>query len=84
MAEILMAVGLIFLGLGFAGQTFLIWTMLRDREKPAKPEQELDEQVKAAMEEDSRRSRAMDEGFDNVMRYSVNGSDGFDAMKPGQ
>lgn len=43
-------------------------------------EQRADEAVERAMEEDRealRRSRAMDEGFDNLMRYSVNGNDGF-------
>lgn len=33
----------------------------------------MDEQV----EEELRRGRAMDEGFDNLMRFAVNGQDGF-------
>lgn len=33
----------------------------------------MDEQV----EEELRRGRAMDEGFDNLMRFAVNGHDGF-------
>lgn len=33
----------------------------------------MDEQV----EEELRRGRAMDEGVDNLMRFSVNGQDGF-------
>ena len=36
-----------------------------------------EEAVDRAMEEESRRSRAMDEGFDNLMRYAVQGQDGF-------
>lgn len=38
------------------------------------PTQRLDEEVER---ESMRRSREMDEGFDNLMRYSVNGNDGF-------
>lgn len=38
------------------------------------PAQILDEEVE---KEAHRRSQAMDEGFDNLMRYSVNGNDGF-------
>ena len=38
------------------------------------PAQRLDEEVER---ESMRRSREMDEGFDNLMRYSVNGNDGF-------
>lgn len=44
------------------------------------PAQKLDAIVEQAMEEDReamRRSRAMDEGFDNLMRYEVRGMDGF-------
>ena len=43
-------------------------------------EQKADEIVERALEEEReamRRSREMDEGFDNLMRYSVNGNDGF-------
>ena len=40
------------------------------------PAQKLDEAVEEEREA-IRRSRAMDEGFDNLMRYSVNGNDGF-------
>ena len=40
-----------------------------------------EDRVQAAMEEDAReearRGRAMDEGFDNLMRYEVYGQDGF-------
>ena len=36
------------------------------------------EKLDAAVERESaRRSREMDEGFDNLMRYSVRGMDGF-------
>ena len=39
-----------------------------------------EERVQAAMdeqvEEELRRGRAMDEGFDNLMRFAVNGHDG--------
>lgn len=38
--------------------------------------QKLDEAVEEEREA-IRRSREMDEGFDNLMRYSVNGNDGF-------
>lgn len=43
------------------------------------PEQKLDDLVELSMEEKNfrRRSREMDEGFDNLMRYEVRGMDGF-------
>ena len=37
----------------------------------------LDEKVQESMDEEERRSRFMDEGFDNLMRFSVRGNDGF-------
>ena len=40
-----------------------------------------EKRVQAAMdvqaEEEARRGRAMDEGFDNLMRFAVNGQNGF-------
>ena len=39
-----------------------------------------EERAQAAMDEQAeelRRGRAMDEGFDNLMRFAVNGQDGF-------
>ena len=33
--------------------------------------------MEAQVEEELRRGRAMDEGVDNLMRFSVNGQDGF-------
>ena len=51
---------------------FLCVTELRRRR-----ERKAEAAVDRAMEEESRRSRAMDEGFDNLMRYAVNGQDGF-------
>lgn len=45
--------------------------------------QKLDEAVEdAALEyEAKRRSREMDEGFDNLMRYEVRGADGFGGVR---
>jgi hypothetical protein len=42
-------------------------------------EQKLDAAVERSLEEAEaqRRSREMDEGFDNLMRFSVRGNDGF-------
>lgn len=40
-----------------------------EEEKPAEPEDR----------EEARRSKEIDEGFDALMRFSVNGNDGFDA-----
>lgn len=40
--------------------------------------EKLDEAVE---EETARRSREMDEGFDNLMRYSVRGMDGFGGVE---
>lgn len=38
----------------------------------------LEQDQEEATDEEAKRSRAMDEGFDNLMRYSVRGSDGLD------
>lgn len=43
------------------------------------PERRGEEAVETAVDEEAKRSRAMDEGFDNLMRYSVRGQDGLDA-----
>ena len=37
----------------------------------------LDERVDEAMKKEAEKSSAMDEGFENIMRYAVNGHDGF-------
>ena len=86
MFDIFMAIGIVILMFGFSEQVLLLWLILKDRTEKhiSDGEQELDEKVQQAMEEEERRSRAMDEGFDNMMRYSVNGSDGFDAIKSNQ
>ena len=41
-------------------------------------EERLDDEVER---ESARRSREMDEGFDNLMRYSVRGMDGFGGIE---
>lgn len=40
-------------------------------------EEESDAGMKRAMEEEERKSRAMAEGFEAIMQYSVRGTDGF-------
>ena len=40
-------------------------------------EEESDAGMKRAMEEEERKSRAMAEGFEAIMQYSVRGADGF-------
>lgn len=43
----------------------------------ADAETALDERVQESMDEEARLSRAMAEGVDNLMRFSVRGHDGF-------
>lgn len=42
-----------------------------------KRESEAEDKLKQAAEEEERKSRAMDDGFANIMQYSVRGHDGF-------
>ena len=53
----------------------MLFAEMRKREKH--DAKELDAKVEAAMEAEAKRSAAMDEGFENIMRFSVNGHDGF-------
>lgn len=53
----------------------LLFADMRKRE--AREERKLDAKVEEAMEAEAKRSAAMDEGFENIMRFSVNGHDGF-------
>ena len=70
MTELLLFVNIVvLLMLGAVNMTLYIRMTRSDRERKA------DDRVQEAMDEaaeaDARRSRAMDEGFDNVMSYSV-------------
>ena len=53
----------------------LLFADMRKRE--AREERKLDSKAEEAMEAEAKRSAAMDEGFENIMRFSVNGHDGF-------
>ena len=53
----------------------LLFADMRKREE--REERKLDAKVEEAMEAEAKRSAAMDEGFENIMRFSVNGHDGF-------
>ena len=53
----------------------LLFADMRKRE--AREERKLDAKAEEAMESEAKRSAAMDEGFENIMRFSVNGHDGF-------
>ena len=53
----------------------LLFADMRKRE--AREERKLDAKGGEAMEGEAKRSAAMDEGFENIMRFSVNGHDGF-------
>ena len=53
----------------------LLFADMRKRE--AREERKLDAKAEEAMEAEAKRSAAMDEGFENIMRFSVNGRDGF-------
>ena len=70
MTELLLCVNIVvLLMLGAVNMTLYIRMTRGDRERKA------DDRVQEAMDEateaEARRSRAMDEGFDNVMSYSV-------------
>lgn len=70
MTEFLLCVNIVvLLMLGAVNMTIYIRMTRSDRERKA------DDRVQEAMDEaaeaETRRSRAMDEGFDNVMSYSV-------------
>ena len=70
MTELLLCVNIVvLLMLGAVNITLYIGMTRGDRERKA------DDRVQEAMDEaaeaEARRSRAMDEGFDNVMSYSV-------------
>lgn len=70
MTELLLFVNIVvLLMLGAVNMTLYIRMTRSDRERKA------DDRVQEAMDEaaeaEARRSRAMDEGFDNVMSYSV-------------
>lgn len=70
MTELLLFVNIVvLLMLGAVNMTLYIRMTRSDRERKA------DDRVQDAMDEaaeaEARRSRAMDEGFDNVMSYSV-------------
>ena len=70
MTELLLFVNIVvLLMLGVVNMTLYIRMTRSDRERKA------DDRVQEAMDEaaeaEARRSRAMDEGFDNVMSYSV-------------
>jgi len=54
-------------------QNVAIYHRLTRRDK----ETALDERVQESMDEEARLSRAMAEGVDNLMRFSVRGQDGF-------
>lgn len=75
MTEILLVV-LLILALLDVAMTGAVWYELIKKHVAAKAESRLH----AAMDEEAeeaRRSRSMDEGFDNLMRFSVRGHDGF-------
>ena len=70
MTELLLCVNIVvLLMLGAVNMTLYIRMTRSDRERKA------DDRVQEAMDEaaeaEARRSQAMDEGFDNVMSYSV-------------
>ena len=48
------------------------------RKSEAREERKLDAKAEEAMEAEAKRSAAMDEGFENIMRFSVKGKTGFE------
>ena len=70
MTELLLCVNIVvLLMLGAVNMTLYIRMTRSDREKKA--DDKVQEAMDDAAEDEARRSRAMDEGFDNVMSYSV-------------
>ena len=70
MTELLLFVNIVvLLMLGAVNMTLYIRMTRSDREKKA--DDKVQEAMDDAAEAEARRSRAMDEGFDNVMSYSV-------------
>lgn len=70
MTELLLCVNIVvLLMLGAANMTLYIRVTRSDREKRA--DDKVQEAMDEASEAEARRSRDMDEGFENVMCYSV-------------
>lgn len=70
MVEFLLFVNILMLFmLGAVNMTLYIRVTRSDRERKA--DDKVQEAMDEAAEAEARRSRAMDEGFDNVMSYSV-------------
>ena len=70
MTELLLFVNIVvLLMLGAVNMTLYIRMTRSDRERKA--DDKVQEAMDEAAEAEARRSRAMDEGFDNVMSYSV-------------
>ena len=70
MTELLLFVNIVvLLMLGAVNMTLYIRMTRSDRERKA--DDKVQEAMDDAAEAEARRSRAMDEGFDNVMSYSV-------------
>ena len=70
MTELLLCVNIVvLLMLGAVNMTLYISMTRGDRERKA--DDRVQEGMDEAAEAEARRSRAMDEGFDNVMSYSV-------------
>ncbi len=70
MTELLLCVNIVvLLMLGAVNMTLYIRVTRSDRERKA--DDKVQEAMDEAAEAEARRSRDMDEGFDNVMSYSV-------------
>ena len=70
MTELLLCVNIVvLLMLGAVNMSLYIRVTRSDREKKA--DDKVQEAMDDAAEAEARRSQAMDEGFDNVMSYSV-------------
>ena len=70
MTELLLCVNIVvLLMLGAVNMTLYIRMTRSDRERKA--DDKVQDAMDEAAEDEARRSRAMDEGFDNVMSYSV-------------
>ena len=71
MTELLLCVNIVvLLMLGAVNMALYIRMTRADREKKA--DEKVQDAMDEAAEEEARRSREMDEGFDNVMGYTVN------------
>lgn len=76
MTEMLLCVVILLLGCDIV-LDLAMYRRTRGKEREARRDTAAQEAMDQATEAEARRSQAMDEGFDNLMRYSIYEKDGF-------